>query len=215
MIDSQIMGASLVVLLGLGLLMSGSGEAQAQSVDLGGIGQIVENFVEMLGSGEAETGEIGIQGELSLNNSGQSLKLANSTIEGENLTRFEIAGTSFRTDQDIVVKEFNGEMIMGNTSRFIGAAKTVDNAGFEAENVEKFSSETAGKVEVTVRNPVSFRLETSEAEFETVNATNKIDQDQTVNVKGFTGDLSYSPGSMRLNIDGNVSRLAAGRLRID
>lgn len=116
------------------------------------------------------------------------------------------------SDEDLVFRNFNGNIKMDNTTEIIGSAEGFSNSKINVTSNIGLDEEVETQlVEAEGLERNKFNLEAEDIELESKTNDSSISQSNTdVRISSFTGDLEFRPPN-RLVFEGEVASVTAGK----
>lgn len=148
--------------------------------------------------------------EINLSDNPQ-INIGSETLQVEGLKEIE-GSIAIDSEEDLIFRDFNGNIKMDNTTEIIGSASGFRNSRINVTSNVGLDEEvetdliTAEGIE---RN--KFNLEAEDIELESKTNDSSISQSDTnVRISSFTGDIEFRPPNT-LSFDGEIATVTAGK----
>lgn len=201
----KILAAVLTTLTAVFVVMNAGNTTMPET---GGLSGVIPDFF----SSENPQPETAVTAEISLLTDNTTMNVnGDTTVEG--LNTYTSDEVNIRSDNDIQFQNFEGKLFFGNRTEISGQAYGFISKGVEVEETFRLEK-TLNNTPVDIRNAerVGLDFERANITLDAVNSSSGITETNTsVLIESFSGNMTVMPGSMTVELDGNISRVEAGQ----
>jgi len=141
----------------------------------------------------------------------------NGDITVQSLNEYNSNGVNIVSENDIEFQGFNGELIIAkgnqNNSQIAGDVTGYESSGVQASRNFRLEKHlNTSRIDIKNAEKVSLNFQKADIDLQDTNSSSGItEENTTVNIQSFTGNITAYPENMTLDLQGNISKVEAGQ----